>query len=232
MNTDKVPTAITKVLHEADDEIGYGENPRGSNKQKFAGEVGLQTGVSWCAIFVLAMLKRGGVTVPKPMRTASSRTMYAEAAKAHLTVKASAVRPGDVVHMTRGPRNRWLGHVALVEKVLPNGMLQTIEGNTNGGGSTTGGSVLRHTRKASAWNLGAWRPPYASTPATPPVRQLLLLPDIGKTPGKIVAWEGAMQDGARLVVWIQSGETVTARKAAGWVERKFDGKVTIVKAIT
>lgn len=154
-------STAAQVLAQADSEIGYGESPPGSNKEKFASETGLPNGVSWCAIFVVAMMRRCGVVIPARCRTASSRTMYAEAKKAGLAVPMAAVRTGDVVHMTRGPLNKWLGHVAIVEKVLPNGMLQTIEGNTNGGLSATGGSVLRHTRKLSAWNLGAWRPVYS-----------------------------------------------------------------------
>lgn len=198
-----------QVLALADSQIGTGEFPPGSNKQKYARETGLPNGVSWCAIFICWLMQKGSVVIPAKARTASSRTMYAEAVKAGLGVKMNAIRQGDVVHMSRGPRNKWLGHVGIVERVLPNGMVETVEGNTNGKGSATGGSVLRHTRKLSAWNLGAWRPKLSAPIAPPTVTRFLWKLD----DGRIVQPTGL--DSAVHLAPVQ----VEALLAAGWVQQ-------------
>ena len=205
---------VSDVLHQAALEVGYGESPAGSNRTKFAGEAGHPNGQAWCATFVSALMKRCHVNVPAGVLVPSSRTMYATAKQLGLSVPMSAVRAGDVVHMTRGAARAWLGHVAIVEAVGPDGV-HTIEGNTNGKGSATGGSVLRHVRPYSAWNLGAWRPRY-----TQERRDLLLLPD-----GHIVAWRGEVVDGRRVVTHVGTIPEVEAMLRGGWVQYPYAGPV-------
>lgn len=184
-------------------EVGYGESPKGSNKTKFAAMAGHQEKLAWCATFVSAALKVNQVPgIPRKVLVASSRTMHAEAKAAKLAVPVKNCQPGDVLHMTRGPLRLWLGHVGFCigfkgDKIV------SIEGNTNGRGSATGGSVLIHTRPASDWNLGAWRPPYVK--AAPKV-VLWALPD-----GAIVR----VSDGQR--PQLIDGPTFQAHLAAGVV---------------
>lgn len=158
-------TFADRVLAEARKEIGYTETSEFDKRRrvwrrnltKFAREAGHANGHAWCASFVSAILRRCNTGVHRAILSPSSRTMYNEAKRRGLAVPMKNVRPGDVVHMTRGPARLWLGHVGFVEAVEGN-VLVTIEGNTNGRGSATGGAVLRHRRPKSAWNLGAWRP--------------------------------------------------------------------------
>lgn len=158
-------TLADRILEAARAEVGYTETSEFDRRRriwrrnltKFSREAGHPNGYAWCASFVAAILRRCQSTTPPQVLSASSRTMWAEAKRRGLAVPMRNVRPGDVVHMTRGPKGAWLGHVGFVEAV-DGQTLVTIEGNTNGAGSATGGAVLRHRRPASAWNLGAWRP--------------------------------------------------------------------------
>ena len=52
-------------------------------------------------------------------------------------------QPGDIFIMDYG---KGLGHTGFVEKVLQNGKIQTIEGNTNDDGSREGYKVCRRVR--------------------------------------------------------------------------------------
>lgn len=158
----------TAVLDEARKEIGYDELQ--GNRTKFAAEAGHPNGQAWCATFISALLIRCGVIVRgNPVLSPSSRTMYSEAKRKAWTVPFDHLQPGDVIHTWRGVSiGKWLGHVGFVEQVTRDPKsgkvirVQTIEGNTNGTGSATGGEVLRKVRLGAFWRLGAWRPPYSS----------------------------------------------------------------------
>jgi hypothetical protein len=209
-----------RVLAEAADEIGYDEG-RG-NRTKFAAEAGHGNGVAWCATFVSAILIRCGVIAKgAKMLSASSRTMYSEAKKKGWAVPFDDLQPGDVIHTWRGASlGVWLGHVGFVEKVLrdANGKVVSvisIEGNTNGAGSATGGSVLRKTRTRAFWRLGGWRPPYAKpvVPVTrPPGHRVLWLLD----DGRIVEPVGVGTPTP--VRWLPTINAVQARLSEGWVQ--------------
>lgn len=204
--------------------LGYAETP--SNRTVFAAMAGHRDGQAWCATFVSAAMRQCGVPVPPKILVPSSRTMFAEAQKAGLMVPAKNVRPGDIVHMTRGSVSAWLGHVAIVEKVLDGGpgrpvLLQTIEGNTNGKGSATGGGVLRHERPVTAWNLGAWRPPYKTAPVV--TREVLRLPD-----GRLCVWDGQTNAaGARVVRHVTTIPAVESLLREGWVQHDYSGPVQL-----
>ena len=202
--------------------IGYAEKP--VNRTVFAQMAGHPDGNAWCATFISAAMRQVGVPVPPRILVPSSRTMFAEAQKAGLTVPVKNLRPGDIVHATRGKNlSMWLGHVGIVERVLLDGTIATIEGNTDGKGSATGGAVLRHTRKPSAWNLGAWRPIYKTVPAPQPVRAILKLAD-----GRLVAWDGQTNSaGARVVRHITTIPAVEQLLADGWVQQDFHGPVQL-----
>lgn len=196
--------------------LGYAETP--VNRTVFAAMAGHANGHAWCATFVSAAMRQCGVPVPPKILVASSRTMFAEAKKAGMVVPTRNARPGDIVHMTRGSVSAWLGHVAIVERIEGD-RLVTIEGNTNGRGSATGGGVLRHTRPAGAWNLGVWRPPYKAEK----VRLLLRLPD-----GKLCAWQGDMVGTARQVRWVPTITAAEALLAAGYRQVDYDGPVFLI----
>lgn len=198
--------------------IGYHEEGK-SNRTIFAGMAAHQNGFAWCATFITAAMRQGGVQVPAPILVASSRTMFAEAKKRGLDVPMTSIRAGDVVHMTRGSLSAWLGHVGIVESVEGDTVV-TIEGNTNSKGSATGGSVLRHRRSKSAWNLGGWRPPYK--PANPSIRFILKLDD-----GRLVAWTGETQAGLRMVTHIPTIPAAEKLLSAGYVQTEYSGPVHV-----
>jgi hypothetical protein len=158
------------VLDQARRTIGEHEQPAGSNRTRFAKIAGHRNGYPWCATWVVAMLRMAGLELG-PVGVASSRSMYRAACARGWQVPLDQLQPGDVIHMRRGLPRLWLGHVAIVERspelVAGELVVRTIEGNTDGKGSATGGAVLRHHRPLRAWNLGAWRPPYLEHPTTP-----------------------------------------------------------------
>jgi hypothetical protein len=143
-------------------EVGYNEAP--GNKTKYAKVAGHPNGYAWCATFVSANLITNGVLQKgHKVLVGSSRTMFDQAVKLGWQVRLQDVQPGDVAH-TKRPGG-WLGHVAFVSKVVRDSKgkviaVHTIEGNTNGAGSATGGAVLRKNRPILFWKLGFWRPPY------------------------------------------------------------------------
>ena len=205
--------------------LGFAEKP--VNRTPFAKMAGHADGHAWCATFISAAMRQCGVPVPPKILVASSRTMFAEARKAGFEVGTN-LRPGDVVHMTRGSVRAWLGHVGIVEKVLDGGpgrpkTIITIEGNTNAKGSATGGAVIRHQRPMSAWNLGGWRPPYRITADAPDVRFILELPD-----GRLVQWDGQQNAaGARVVRHITTIPEAERLLEQGWRQVRFNGTVDL-----
>ena len=69
----------------------------------------------------------------------------------------STVVPGDVFSVWNKYMNR-IGHIGMVEQVLPGGkFIVTIEGNTNGFGSREGSGVCRLTRPVKqVYNYARW----------------------------------------------------------------------------
>lgn len=67
-------------------------------------------------------------------------------------------KPGALIFFDWGLTNTIsaIDHIGLVEKVLPDGRVQTLEGNS---GSAAGGAVMRHVRAANVI-AGFWNPDY------------------------------------------------------------------------
>lgn len=68
--------------------------------------------------------------------------------------------PGDVFSIWNKCRKR-IGHIGMVEQVLPSGnFIVTIEGNTNGAGSREGSGVFRLTRpRKQIYSFARWWAP-------------------------------------------------------------------------
>lgn len=133
----------------AQGQIGVRENPIGSNSGKqveaYLNSVGLGKGYAWCMAFVYwcvlqACIRAGVKTQLK--RTGGVRDQYIYCKK--IVVKEP--KAGDIFIIVY-PNGT--GHAGFVEKVLPNGQIQTIEGNTNDDGSREGYEVCRRVRKIS-----------------------------------------------------------------------------------
>ena len=145
---------LNDVLVKAANEIGYQEKP--DNLTKF-GEWYGTNGVAWCYIFVSWVLINSGVKVAKCAYVPDGYNYYKKIGQLYSTPKA-----GDLAFFC------WDGgkipeHIGFVERVLPDGSLQTIEGNTSkpntNGSQSNGDGVYRKIRHLSNC-LGFGRPQY------------------------------------------------------------------------
>lgn len=139
----------TGVLDVARKEVGTVESPPHSNRQKY-GEWFGWNGVAWCAIFVSWVFWRIGSPIP-PIQTklgcAYVPTYVQHAIKTGQwrPVGTYTPKPGDLVIFKFTNR---ADHIAIVIAVLNDGRIWTVEGNTNAGGSRTGGGVFELHRRS------------------------------------------------------------------------------------
>ncbi|MBP4140024.1 CHAP domain-containing protein [Flavobacterium geliluteum] len=143
-------TLQSKALEIAQSQISVQEIPKNSNAgpavEKYLKSVGLGKGYAWCMAFVYWSIKSASIelNVTNPLaKTAGVLDMYNKMKNKRVTNP----QPGDFFVMDFG---KGAGHTGFVEKLLPNGKLQTIEGNTNDEGSREGYEVARRSdRKIS-----------------------------------------------------------------------------------
>ena len=149
--------AVTRVLRRAAGEIGYSRWSDPKRGTKYARETQpalwprdtwlLANGISYCDIFVTWVFWKEGLLDILPAG-ASYNTDY-RASKGG-RIKKSQARPGDVLVFDWNWSTRSTNHVGILEKVLPSGNFQTIEGNTSVGSSgsqSNGGRVARRVRR-------------------------------------------------------------------------------------
>lgn len=128
-------------------EIGREETPRGSNwgphVAKYLASVGIDFPASWCMAFVYWCFDKAGGA--KPYKSGGVLNVWNHTAEA---LKTSFPEPGDIFIQDHG---KGLGHTGIVEDVdIVNGIIHTIEGNTNDTGSREGYEVCRRIRKISS----------------------------------------------------------------------------------
>ena len=140
-------STAAQVLALARKELGYNEGR--NNDNKYAKQAGHANNQPWCASFVVAIMRAAGITLPS--ESAYTPAMANGFRKANRWVTKPS--PGAVVFF-QWPRMGRIAHVGIVESVRPDGSIVTIEGNTNGGGSRTGGAVMRHVRRANIAGYG------------------------------------------------------------------------------
>jgi hypothetical protein len=156
-----VNLAIERLLSVARHEIGVAEHPKGSNNVKYntafyghpihrkAGDdprVG-----AWCVVFQWWCFQRAGIPTsifPASANVFRTRDWF----KKHHQF-AHTPHVGSLVIFEKS-------HIGLVEKVLKNGRIQTIEGNTDSSGSPTGGQVMRVTHGRNDGIQGFCNPDY------------------------------------------------------------------------
>lgn len=144
-----------RALAEARKYIGKTEQPAYSNRAPWGltewthDRLGISYGVPWCGIFVGHCLEVAGVQ-GLTSRVAAVAFIYEDAGAGRngfaKRVSVANARPGDAVGLFGLST-----HVALIEKVLPNGF-QTIEGNTSpgvSGSQSNGGGCYRRFRSFS-----------------------------------------------------------------------------------
>jgi len=144
------------VLSKAASQIGYAENPYGSNRTKFGAWYGLD-GNPWCDMFAswVADQARAADIIGRFAYTPSHANWFKARGQWH----TSGPRAGDVVFYDFGLGR--ISHVGFVEKVI-GGYIQTIEGNTDTNGGRTGGQVMRKLRPVNGLIVGYGRPAYAT----------------------------------------------------------------------
>lgn len=143
-------TTAKAVIARAKTQLGYVENPPGSNRTKYGDWYGM-TG-PWCAMFVSWVFFMEGLPLPASTAKGFAYTPSGAAwfqQHGHWAPKAVHPKPGWVVFydFPGGPSR--ISHVGIVEQVQPDGTFYAIEGNTDSRGGRTGGRVMRQHRGTS-----------------------------------------------------------------------------------
>ena len=123
-------SAGQKMLAAVQAEVGQAEQPPGSNDSPRIAEYRTATAGSgvgpWCAYFVSWAAKQAGAPVGEQGQGFGAvSALYAWGERTGRTIPAgSTPQPGDIIV--------WGGrHIGIVENVLPDGRIQTIEGNSS-----------------------------------------------------------------------------------------------------
>ncbi len=164
----EAPTMLTKeVIAFATTQIGVLEQPLGSNKgpevNKYLAAVGLDPGNFWCVAFTFFCYQQAAsiVGIPNPhVKTAGVLDHWNKAKNLpgarRITTNDAIANPelitlGSLFIIDHGGG---FGHSGIVTGIS-GGLLETIEGNTNSGGSANGiGVFKRDGRKINSINNG------------------------------------------------------------------------------
>lgn len=151
---------VNDLLKVARKQIGIKEIPPNSNNVRFNtwyyGREVSGAAYPWCQVFVAWCCDQAGVKLP--IRTASCGALMNAAKKAGMWV-VSDFRPGDLVIFDWSGQQKTTNHVGIVEEILPDYGVQTIEGNTSTSNNSNGGEVMRRKRHMK-YIIGAVRPNY------------------------------------------------------------------------
>lgn len=159
----------TDALNAARSYIGYVEGPR-NNETKFGAWSGYNF-QPWCGSFVNWILHHTGTyNEPSVVWTPGGAASYMKLGR-WIHRHSEDVRPGDVVFFDWGGSTQTArtDHVGFVEAVLPDGRIQTIEGNTSptdAGSQGNGGGVWRRVRPRGVI-VGFGRPNYTAENSSP-----------------------------------------------------------------
>lgn len=157
---------LATMLTEAARHLGYRENGA-----RFTSWYGAPAGTAWCAIFVSYVAAHSGNAslFPRFQYTPTGAAWFKTAGR-----WGTAPRPGALVFYDFPDTVFRIQHVGIVEKVLPDGRIQTIEGNTvsgETGSQYAGGGVYRRTRTTSSvvgYGYPAYAPETMPAPAPAP----------------------------------------------------------------
>ena len=142
----------------AESQIGQGEHRPGSNCTKFG------PCEEWCSLFVSWVWQHAGVPLPgTPAEYGYSGSLYSWVAEHHgLVLPPTAMpSPGDAVFFGAGPTASV--HVGIVARVLPDGRIETIDGNDVNNEVGRAGPFL--PSEATAQNAHIYG--YAAPPSAP-----------------------------------------------------------------
>jgi hypothetical protein len=196
--------AISRILTVAASQIGYREGLSGSswNNDTIYGAWYPMNYNSWCAMFVSWCADKAAYGAKKYLDTIIPKHAYTPSGWNWFLSKGRAVTTparGDIfyVYGLIGGVKR-VHHVGFVEKVLPDGYIQTIEGNTNTTGSSQGNGVYRLKRRVTG-SLRFARPNYAAVVVPPPAPTAFKWPAVPKlTTLSLKTLQAAADDNARI----------------------------------
>ena len=160
------------VIRTARSQLGYAESPSGSNRTKYGQWYGMD-GVAWCAIFVSWCFWHSGNPLPR-VTTAKGYAYVPEIVRYgqesgtwHSGLRD--VAPGDILvwKFATGPNRPNHTSICGEKGLLPDGRVHSLDGNSNSGGSRTGGMVAELYRRTGAYGYVRVTPKN-TTPAPPP----------------------------------------------------------------
>jgi hypothetical protein len=140
-------------------QIGQTEHPAGSNwgkpVQNYLAAVSYRKPAPWCAAFVRWCLDSAGIYC---IITAAASSCQNKANLVYYQGKwRQPVQPGDVFTIYYVALHR-IGHTGFVNLDLGNNMMETVEGNSNAGGSREGIGVFRRKRPLhTLWSISRWQ---------------------------------------------------------------------------
>lgn len=139
-----------RVISIARSQIGFSEEPKGSNRgkhvEKYLASIGLPGGYPWCMAFVYWCVQQAckEIAIANPLKKTGG--VLDQWRSVDVKIKSSSPTPGDVFIMIFASGT---GHTGFVEKV-DGDWVYTIEGNTNDEGSREGYEVARRKRPLSS----------------------------------------------------------------------------------
>ncbi len=160
------PSALAEaVIAFASTQVGVMENPLGSNSgpevNGYLKAVGLPPGHYWCAAFTYFCYQKAAEKLGRPnphiktagvlnhWNKAGTKPKVVRVTKAQALANPMLVKPGCLFIIDHG---KGKGHTGIVKEVANNGILVTIEGNTNNDGSRNGIGVFQRKRSISKIN--------------------------------------------------------------------------------
>lgn len=130
----------------------------------------------WCACFVSWVFHQAGAKCAGLPAASCTYQLYARAKKKGKVVPTSQAKAGDVILFNFDSYWGDAEHVGIIERVNSK-TFDTIEGNTNSAGSSTGGRVARKTR-AKSQTFAIVRPDYDKQPTPKPAIEQLAVDGI------------------------------------------------------
>jgi len=195
-------------------EQGWNPGPRVSEYQAADGlKLDRDTGYPWCMSLETWGFEKVGRPLIELHETASVGFALQYGTQ-HGWKVAKPSRADLILFYWGGPGDNWPDHVGTVLKVLPNGQLLTVEGNTSSdsaGSQDEGDGVFRKTRDPSKYRVAYLRVPGKETDPGPDYQVLR-----GRGPRQRVVAVAETFDGASKIM-----EKMLAKGATGASVRKI-----------
>lgn len=158
--------SLSKVIELARADLGYAENPPGSNMTKYGEAYGMN-GVPWCVEALWYWFNQAGERMAffGGGKTASCSTLLMWYQNMEQTVPVEQVQVGDIVILNfSGTKDtQHCGLVTIVDRVAVTRKLlqvQTIEGNTSVNGSQDNGGMVAEKTRYPSQIVAVCRPQY------------------------------------------------------------------------